>query len=323
LARLTTVKHPITNARTEEELSSHTEEPHKRRKIRRARSHSNCQCCASSQLCLLMACSIGFKVHDLKRHLQDKILHFDVTDILGYDPTSRQVPLTDPKHCGHCGKLNLRGAGNCIECNAHLHARVDYGALTDALVWTYLFEEIGLPLLCNNSRVSFLDVVAILPVVRTYQRIDELGHDFFRLQCYFVTHYIYVLSDWGRHMVHRELFEEEFLFLLLNLGQVTSMEDPELIGEFIQCLRIFGVSSVDSTIWPLIHDAMLFLLKLEQHCTGQAVWAKPNDTPYDRYHTAYCAAIGLMSYSFLPHPEAGQGRLSHPVPRAFQVRRAS
>mmetsp|Transcript_5488 Transcript_5488/g.16890 ORF Transcript_5488/g.16890 Transcript_5488/m.16890 type:complete len:125 (+) Transcript_5488:1851-2225(+) len=124
-------------------------------------------------------------------------------------------------------------------------------------------------------------------------------------------------------MVHRELFEEEFLFLLLNLGQVTSMEDPELIGEFIQCLRIFGVSSVDSTIWPLIHDAMLFLLKLEQHCTGQAVWAKPNDTPYDRYHTAYCAAIGLMSYSFLPHPEAGQGRLSHPVPRAFQVRRAS
>jgi len=61
----------------------------------------------------------------------------------------------------------LRGAGNCIECNAHLHARVDYGALTDALVWTYLFEEIGLPLLCNNSRVSFLDVVAILPVVRT------------------------------------------------------------------------------------------------------------------------------------------------------------
>jgi len=150
----------------------------------------------------------------------------------------------------------LRGAGNCIECNAHLHARVDYGALTDALVWTYLFEEIGLPLLCNNSRVSFLDVVAILPVVRTYQRIDELGHDFFRLQCYFVTHYIYVLSDWGRHMVHRELFEEEFLFLLLNLGQVTSMEDPELIGEFIQCLRIFGVSSVDSTIWPLIHDVL-------------------------------------------------------------------
>mmetsp|Transcript_28462 Transcript_28462/g.88079 ORF Transcript_28462/g.88079 Transcript_28462/m.88079 type:complete len:132 (+) Transcript_28462:266-661(+) len=89
-----------------------------------------------------------------------------------------------------------------------------------------------------------------------YQRIDELGHDFFRLQCYFVTHYIYVLSDWGRHMVHRELFEEEFLFLLLNLGQVTSMEDPELIGEFIQCLRIFGVSSVDSTIWPLIHDVL-------------------------------------------------------------------
>jgi len=34
------------------------------------------------------------------------------------------------------------------------------------------------------------------------------------------------------------------------------MEDPELTGEFLQCLRILGVSSVDSSIWPLIETVI-------------------------------------------------------------------
>jgi hypothetical protein len=64
------------------------------------------------------------------------------------------------------GRVNLRGLTNCVDCNAHLRPRVDYGSLTDALVWTYLFEELCLPLTCNNANVSFVDVVAILPAVR-------------------------------------------------------------------------------------------------------------------------------------------------------------
>ena len=44
----------------------------------------------------------GFQVRDVKRRLQEAILQFDVTDMLGYDPTKRQVPLTDAKHCAHC-----------------------------------------------------------------------------------------------------------------------------------------------------------------------------------------------------------------------------
>ena len=57
---------------------------------------------------------------------------------------------------------------NCLDCNAFLRARIDYGSLTDALVWTYLFEEIRVPLVCNNADVSFVDVVAILPAVRAF-----------------------------------------------------------------------------------------------------------------------------------------------------------
>jgi hypothetical protein len=208
---------------------------------------------------------------------------------------------------------------SCVDCNAFLRARIDYGSLTDALVWSYLFEEIGVPLICNNADVSFVDVVTILPAVRAYQRIDELGHDFFRLQSYFVTHFIYVMSDWGRHTLRRELFEEEFVFIASNLTQVIFMEDPELTGEFLQCLRILGISRSDSTIWPLIHHAMTYLLELERRYGGQGVWSKRNDMPYDRYHTAYCATVGLMSYG-LSRESAGTSKAQPPIPRAFQVR---
>jgi hypothetical protein len=64
------------------------------------------------------------------------------------------------------GKVNPRGVASCVDCNAFLRARIDYGSLTDALVWSYLFEEIGVPLICNNADVSFVDVVTILPAVR-------------------------------------------------------------------------------------------------------------------------------------------------------------
>lgn len=301
-AMLTTLEHPIcTNTRVRQDDFKTVESSRLKRKKTFASQNSR------------------FQVRDVKRRLQEAILQFDVTDMLGYDPTKRQVPLTDAKHCAHCGKVNSRGVTSCVDCNAFLRARIDYGSLTDALVWSYLFEEIGVPLVCNNADVSFVDVVTILPAVRAYQRIDELGHDFFRLQCYFVTHFIYVMSDWGRHTLRRELFEEELVFIASNLTQVIFMEDPELTGEFLQCLRILGVSRLDSTIWPLIHHAMTYLLELERRHGGQGAWSKRSDMPYDRYHTAYCATVGLMSYGF-SQVAIDSSKASSPIPRAFQVR---
>jgi len=215
--------------------------------------------------------------------------------------------------------MNSRGVANCADCNAFLRSRVDYGSLTDALVWSHLFEELQVPLICNNANVSFVDVASVFPLVRAYQRIDELGHDFFRLQCYFVTHFIYVMSDWGRHVLQRSLFEEELVFIVTNLQQVINMKDPELTGEFVQCLRILGISPLDSSIWPLIRDAMISLLELEKYGASDSAWSNRTDSAYDRYHTAYCAAIGLMSYSFLPSSTA-QTPAHRPLPRAFQVR---
>jgi hypothetical protein len=76
LAKLTTTEHPIvTNARVFEK-----DEDSKEQRTRHP----------------------GFSIADIKRRLRDAILQFDVTDMLGYDPTKHQVPLTDSKHCAHC-----------------------------------------------------------------------------------------------------------------------------------------------------------------------------------------------------------------------------
>lgn len=52
---------------------------------------------------------------------------------------------------------------------------MDYGSLTDALVFTYIFEDIGVDLKCGMHRATLKDIVKLLPLARSYQRIDELG----------------------------------------------------------------------------------------------------------------------------------------------------
>ena len=71
-----------------------------------------------------------------------------------------------------------------------------------------------------SSAAGIRDVLKLLPLARSYQvrpltpcslvpadvvepclvaqTIDELGDDTFNWQCYFVTHLVYVFSDWGQ-----------------------------------------------------------------------------------------------------------------------------
>ena len=50
-------------------------------------------------------------------------------------------------------------------------------------------------------------------------------------QGYFLTHFLYVCNGWGRHPIRREMFIEEFTFLIHNLRTAVQLDDPELTGE--------------------------------------------------------------------------------------------
>jgi hypothetical protein len=145
----------------------------------------------------------------------------------------------------HCEKQGNKKADlKCFNCRHLLKKKVDYGALTDAVVWGYVFSVVDIPIRCQNGIATLKKIVEVLPLARCYQRIDELGHEFYKLQCYFLTHVIYAFSNWGQHCVHRQLFADEFEFIVHNMSVAIRLEDPEIVGEFIQCLKIMQVWSI-------------------------------------------------------------------------------
>lgn len=203
----------------------------------------------------------------------------ELNDIVGFNCSQNSLPMTPKNYCTHCGLDNdsKQVVENCAECGHVLRVKVDYGCLNDALIWTYIFADVGIDLLCGRKRASLEDVLRLLPLARSYQRIDELGDHTFVWQCYFVTHLIYVFSDWGQHKLSRQLFSEEFEFMISNMELVIRLDDPELVGEFLQCLKILGMEEwADSELWFVIEAGYNYLMALEQQLGGQGKWLKSN-----------------------------------------------
>lgn len=142
---------------------------------------------------------------------------FDITDVIGFDPLQTRAQsyagsdeqgdargavdftqiLTPAEHCAHCGRNNAKRASKCKHCKAALHQHIDHGGMTDAVVWSYVFEDISVQLCASmNSGQGAMKsigqgmVMRFLPLARCYRPIDELGHDYFKLQSYFLTHFL-------------------------------------------------------------------------------------------------------------------------------------
>ncbi len=76
--------------------------------------------------------------------------------------------------------------------------------------------------------------------IRPYQSLQVLGHDAYLLQGYFITHLLFILSNWGDiKLVDRSLFVEEYSFLTSNMQVVIDMNDPELVGEYLHVKYIY------------------------------------------------------------------------------------
>jgi hypothetical protein len=157
--------------------------------------------------------------------------------------------------------------------------------------------------------IPLSSVLQYLPIVRSYQPVDVLGHNFYKLQCYFITHFIYVFSDWGHHRLRRELFAEEFNFIVANLHMVIRLKDSEIVGEFLQCLCILQFTpETDPELVPIFEAGKKFLIRAEAKQGNCGLW-RTHNAPleerltvsariYDKYHSSYCASVGLIDYAF-------------------------
>src|SRR5207248_7122609 len=65
---------------------------------------------------------------------------------------------------------------------------------------------------------------------------------------YSITHVVYTLNDYGRYRLPPRLLPEEFEFLKSNLREAVAQEDADMLGEFMDSLRAFGLSDADAEI---------------------------------------------------------------------------
>eukprot|EP01034_Spumella_vulgaris_P026895 gene26895-33544_t len=244
-------------------------------------------------------------------------------ELICFDPKSEQVPFTPTSHCRNCGvthgskiKKAARGARNssaaddsadrevrksCKNCGVEAASVVDFSALTDALCWAYLFKCVGLDVDLHTPQADSLPkIIRLLPMVRTYSTLLELGEDFYKWQCYFITHLIYAFSDYGQHALRRQLFAEEFEFMATQMIiAIVQLRDPEIVGEFIHCLKILQYTEEsDPQLAVIIRHGMDFLVETERSLGAEGLFVARSADFKDRYHASYCGAVGLLDSPF-------------------------
>ena len=116
-----------------------------------------------------------------------------------------------------------------------------------------------------------VNLISRLHIIRPYKSLKQIGEIAFKEQCYFVTHLILALTSWGRYKLPKQSMIPEFIFLLQNLNVVIKLGDPELAGEFLQSLRLLGVSNES---YP-IQRGISYLLNKEKSLKGKGMWVCP------------------------------------------------
>jgi hypothetical protein len=170
----------------------------------------------------------------------------------------------------------------------------------DALIATYNCERVRV-----SVGASFRDVLKWLPVMRPYRGRENGDNPDFYDCLYAVTHVVYTLNDYSQYQLSPRWLPEEHAFLKTNLREAVATQDPDMMGEFLDSLRSFGLADTH----PLIRTGIRFLLA-RQNPDGS--WGEMNEHDiYYRYHPTWTAIDGLRQYAW-----RGQ-RLSFPRLKAM------
>lgn len=216
----------------------------------------------------------------LKAELKLAARQFSAADYLWFDPKSEPPPGDVPEEC-RCGLWNERGRRTCARCRRRLSTMTRYLVWYVALIRTYVADTYGVSL-----GASYADVLRWLPSFRPYP--SAFAEPDFYDAAYAVTHIVYTLNDYDKYRLRPAWLPREFAFLKKNLASLIEANDPETTGEFLECLKCFGLSGRG----PLIRAGTDYLLE-SQNADGS--WGKTdNEDIYRNYHTTLAATGGLM-----------------------------
>jgi hypothetical protein len=226
----------------------------------------------------------GLRSSSLKAELRRAAAHVTAQDYFWFDPRLEPPPddVTEPCHCGH---MNERGRKTCSRCRRRLIVINRYRLWYEALIAAYNSERVGIPV-----GASYRDILKWLPTLRPYRGRENGDNPDFYDCLYAVTHIVYTLNDYSLYRLSPRWLPQEYAFLKSNLREAITTEDPDMMGEFLDSLRAFGLK--DSH--PLIRTGMDFLLS-SQNPDGS--WGDLlADDVYARYHPTWTAIDGLREY---------------------------
>lgn len=158
-----------------------------------------------------------------------------------------------------------------------------------SLINYYHFGRLGLPM-----RHSLAEVVESCGP-KALNRSRDISEDDFEQQIYFVTHWIYALSDYGARPLCRERHPKIYAFLCDVFPDAFEHGNLETLGEVIECLKLFGDMNAD----PAFQPGLRSILK-RQNPDGS--WGSPQFSTV--IHTTWCCITAL--YDYRPQGNTGE-----------------
>jgi hypothetical protein len=231
--------------------------------------------------------SLGVYDPELKKQLVREAPRFKARDYLLFDPLKEPPPVDVPDECRRCGASNARGAKVCFVCKTPLVMRTRYDVWYDALITAYVAERSGI-----NLGARYLDVLKWLPTLRPYRASPEGVGEEFHDTVYAITHIVYTLNNYSQYKLSPQWLPQEFEFLKANLKAAIADKDDDMLGEFMDSLRAFGLTTSD----PLMRAGMEYYLS---HQNRDGSWGDSDEKDiYLRYHPTWNAIAGLSEYEW-------------------------
>ncbi len=244
--------------------------------------------------------SLGLTDRKLKLQIRRAAARFGARDFLLFDPRTEAPPADVPAECEFDRAWNPRGATECRRCGRALRVRTRQDVWYDALITAYVGERYGVRL-----GAGYGEILGWLPSLRPHRGGGSGGdaREFYDT-VYAVTHVVYTLNDYGQRRIPARLLPEEFAFLRSNLRAAIAAGDADMLGEFMDSLRAFGLTDRDAEI----REGMEYLLT---HQNPDGSWGDPSERDiYHRYHPTWNAVAALSNYAWRADaPDARRLRL--------------